>query len=440
MNPFHRRRLLQAAGLGAAGLSFSGWLPKLAYGAATPGRQRHACIVLWMAGGPSQLDTFDLKPGHENGGEFKEIATAAPGVRFSQHLPKLAQHAQRLAVVRSLSTKEGDHERGSYLMHTGRRPMGPVDYPAVGAGLAKELASPDDALPPYVCVGPTPMAGRSPLNPGFLGPRYSPLVVRGSGTPPGESGFASLAVNSIEPPNGVTAQQMERRLDLWRELQTGFLEQHAVGAARAHQTVYDNTLRMIRSDAAKAFDLEQEPAKLRESYGRGDFGQGCLLARRLVERGVPFVEVALNSASSAGGLGWDTHSDNFNAVAALSAELDAGWSALMADLADRGLLETTTILWMGEFGRTPKINGAAGRDHFPQAWSCVLAGGGIAGGQVYGRTSADGTHVEENPVNVDRVLATVATAVGVEPSVENNAASGRPIQLIEADPIDELLA
>lgn len=442
MHVIDRRRMLQSVGLGAAGVSFSGWLPQLAARAAGSPERRRACIVLWMSGGPSQTDTFDMKPDHENGGEFKEIATAAPGVRFSEHLPQLAQHADRLAVIRSLSTKEGDHERGAYLMHTGQRPMGPVDYPAVGAGLAKELASPDSALPPYVCVAPGQTFSSNPLSPGFLGPRYSPLVVRGSGSGAhahGE-GFASLAVNSIHPPAGVTPEQIEHRLEFWQQLQSGFLQNHPQAAARAQHTVYENALRMIQSDAAAAFDLDQEPKALREQYGRGEFGQGCLLARRLVERGVAFVEVALNSAAGTGTIGWDTHSDNFNAVAALSAELDAGWSTLMTDLAQRGLLETTTIMWIGEFGRTPQINGAAGRDHFPQAWSCVLGGGGIAGGQAYGRTSVDGTHIEENPVNIDRVLATVATAVGVNPYTENEATSGRPIKLVDADPIDELLA
>ena len=187
---------------------------------------------------------------------------------------------------------------------------------------------------------------------------------------------------------------------------------------------------MIHSEAAAAFDLSQEPAKVRESYGKGVFGQGCLLARRLVEHGVPFVEVSLSS-SSAGSFGWDTHANNFEAVKALSAELDAGWASLMTDLAERGLLESTTIVWMGEFGRTPQINGQAGRDHFPRAWSCVLGGGGIAGGQAYGRTSADGMDIEEDPVEVTDVLATLCSALGVPPETENMSNTGRPIKIVE---------
>jgi len=178
---------------------------------------------------------------------------------------------------------------------------------------------------------------------------------------------------------------------------------------------------------------------VREAYGKGMFGQGCLLARRLVERGVPFVEVSLNS-SSTGSFGWDTHSNNFETVKNLSSELDAGWATLMTELKQRGLLESTTIIWMGEFGRTPKINGGGGRDHFPQAWSCVLAGGGIAGGQVYGSTSADGMRVEEDKTSVGEVLATLCAALGVPPDTQNMSNTGRPIAIVDDSPIDRLLA
>ena len=203
--------------------------------------------------------------------------------------------------------------------------------------------------------------------------------------------------------------------------------------------MYDHSLEMIDSEASDVFDLSQESDTVREAYGKGQFGQGCLLARRLVERGVPFVEVALNSAST-GGLGWDTHSNNFETVKNLSGELDAGWATLMTELKQRGLLESTTIIWMGEFGRTPKINGSAGRDHFPQAWSCVLAGGGIAGGQIYGSTSADGMRVEEDKTSVGEVLATLCAALGVPPETENISDAGRPVKIVDDIPIDRLLS
>jgi hypothetical protein len=443
-NRIDRRRLLHALCCGACGVSVSGWLPALAQQVAADPRRRRHCILLWMAGGPSQTDTFDMKPGHENGGEFKEIATNVPGVRFSEHLPRLAQHADKLAIIRSLKTKEGDHERGAYLMRTGQRPMGDINYPSMAAAVAKELARADDSLPPYISVGPNRGPGQGGFGPGFLGPKFAPLMVAGGNMyapapAAGADGYAELKVDAIKPAPGVTASQTERRLELWQVLENGFLSSHASASPQAHQSVYDNALRMIHSEAATAFDLSQEPAKVRDAYGKGVFGQGCLLARRLVEQGVPFVEVSL-SASSAGSFGWDTHANNFEAVKALSAELDAGWASLMSDLADRGLLESTTIVWMGEFGRTPQINGQAGRDHFPRAWSCVLGGGGIAGGQAYGRTSPDGMDIEENEVDVTDVLATLCSALGVPPESENNANTGRPIKIVNGSPVDGLLA
>ncbi len=441
VDPLDRRRWMQSAGMGMLGVSMSGWLPAMAKKlAADPRRQRH-CILLWMGGGPSQTDTFDMKPGHENGGEFKEIATNVPGVRFSEHLPQLAQHADQLAIIRSLSTKEGDHSRGTHLMRTGQPPMGTVRYPAIGAALAKQLASPEIKLPPYVSVAPFQGISNEAFGPGFLGPKFAPLVVGATnmGGGPAAEGFAELKVDALAPPESITADQMKRRLDLWKTLEDRFLAQHPSATIRAHQAVYDNSLEMIQSDASEAFDLSQESDVVREAYGKGMFGQGCLLARRLVERGVPFVEVSLNSLSG-GGLGWDTHANNFETVKNLSGELDAGWATLMTELKQRGLLESTTILWMGEFGRTPKINGAAGRDHFPQAWSCVLAGGGIAGGQTYGRTSADGMHVEEDKTSVGEVLATLCTALGVPPETQNMSSAGRPIAIVDDYPIKKLLA
>lgn len=443
LNQIDRRRWMQSAGLGMMGLSMSGWLPAIAEQLAADPRRRRHCILLWMGGGPSQTDTFDMKPNHENGGEFKEIATNVPGVRFSEHMPQLAKQADQLAIIRSLSTKEGDHGRGTHLMRTGQPPMGAVRYPAIGAAIAKQLASPEVKLPPYVSVAPFRGLNNEAFGPGFLGPKFAPLVVGATsmGSPAANQGegFAELKVDALAPPEGVSTEQMNQRLALWKTLENRFLQQHPNATIRAHQSVYDNSLQMIESEASDAFDLSQEDDVVREAYGKGMFGQGCLLARRLVERGVPFVEVSLNNLSS-GGLGWDTHANNFETVKNLSGELDSGWATLMTELKDRGLLESTTIIWMGEFGRTPKINGAAGRDHFPQAWSCVLAGGGIAGGQVYGKTSEDGMHVEEDKTSVGEVLATLCTALGVPPDTQNMSNAGRPIPIVEDSPIRRLLA
>jgi hypothetical protein len=445
LNPlwhFDRREMFRHLGLGLMGSTCASWLPALAdQVAADPRRKRH-CILLWMSGGPTQTDTFDMKPGHNNGGEFKEIATRAPGLRFSEHLPKLAEHGERIAVIRSLTTKEGDHERGTHLVRTGQPPMGAVAYPSIACSLAKELgATAESALPNYVSVAPTQQISPAAFGPGFLGASYSPALVGGAGAAPGvlpgvvTPKYAALKLDDLELPSGVGEAQAMRRMKLWNAMERRFLDDHSAASFNAHNALYRKAADMMRPEVRAAFDLSQEPDPVREKYGPGMFGQGCLLARRLVERGVPFVEVSLGA-----GLGWDTHADNFNLVKKLSEELDAGWGTLMTELSERGLLDDTTIVWMGEFGRTPVINSMGGRDHFPNAWSCVLAGGGVQGGQAYGRTSDDGMKVEEKPVAIGDVLATLCEALGVPPDTENMAMGERPIKIAEGTPIAELLA
>ncbi len=429
-------------GLGLVGSSCASWVPALAAKLADDPRRSRHCILLWMSGGPSQTDTFDMKPGHANGGAFKEIATRAAGLRFSEHLPKLAEQANRLAVIRSLSTKEGDHARGTHLVRTGHPPMGGVAYPSICCSLAKELESSASVLPNYVSVAPSQAVNPAAFGPGFLGARYAPAIVAGAASQPATptqenapNTLADLRLENIEAPAGIGPLQQSRRLELWNALEQNFLAGHSVPAYAAHRGTYQKAVEMMRPEVRAAFDLAAESDEVRRRYGPGQFGQGCLLARRLVERGVPFVEVSLGD-----GLGWDTHTENFSRVKSLSAELDAGWATLMAELDERGLLESTTILWMGEFGRTPAINNMGGRDHFPNAWSCVLGGGGIQGGQAYGRTSADGTQVEENMVGIGDVLATLCAALGVPPDSENITPADRPIKLAEGTPIRAILA
>src|SRR5262245_12956375 len=441
MSRSSRRRWLQAVSLGLVGASSSGWFPLLANElAADPQRRRH-CILLWMTGGPSQTDTFDMKPGHANGGEFKEVATKAPGLKFSEHLPKLAQIADRLAVVRSLSTKEGDHGRGTDVVRTGQKPQGPVQYPAIGSSLSKALGRADDAVPHYVSISPYRAFNQAAFSPGFLGPRYAALTVGATdGVQQAQAaagGYAQLQVDDLTP--GVEQSQFTGRVDLWRALESRFVANHRGPSPAAHQTVYERALKLMNSSAAKAFDLSEEPAAVRDAYGRGRFGQGCLMARRLIESGVSFVEVTLGNVGD-NMFGWDTHQNNFPAVKALSAELDAGWGTLMKELDERGLLDSTTILWIGEFGRTPTINMQAGRDHFPAAWSCVFAGGGIKGGQAYGKTSESGEEVAEGKVDVPDILATLCAAVGVDPEEKNVSEQGRPIKIADGKPIRDILA
>ncbi|MCA9221654.1 MAG: DUF1501 domain-containing protein [Planctomycetales bacterium] len=427
--------MLRAGWLASLGVSSSGWLPLLANEASQPERRRQ-CILLWMAGGPSQTDTFDMKPGHANGGEFKEIATRVPGLRISEHLPMVALHADQLAVVRSVSTREGDHQRGTYAMRTGHRPGGPIRFPCIGATLAKELHVVDHALPDYFTIDPVVQLSPEAFSPGFLGPNFAPATVGGNNeAPPAPGQFAELRVDNLTLPPSVSVSQAQSRVELWQHLQRGFLREHETFGPVAQDTVYRRALKIMSSRDTEAFDLGQEPDAVRQAYGPTRFGQGCLLARRLIERGVPIVEVTLGT-----GLGWDTHQDNFRRVRELSNELDLGWGTLMSELKERGLLETTTILWMGEFGRTPNINSQAGRDHFPNAWTCVFAGGGIRGGQYYGRTSDDGMEVAADKVSEADVLATLCQALGIDPNRENVSPEGRPIRLAEGAVIDKILA
>ncbi|MCA8986728.1 MAG: DUF1501 domain-containing protein, partial [Planctomycetaceae bacterium] len=319
-NSFSRRRMMSTLAAGLGGCSVSGWFPAFAREAAAhPERKRH-CILLWMSGGPAQTDTFDMKPDHANGGEFKEIQTSTPGLRFSEHLPRLAKQGEHLAVLRGLSTKEGDHGRGTYLMRTGYRPMGPLAYPSLGASVANQVGATDLTLPSNVSIGSFRAFNQDAFGPGFLGPRFSPLFVGASDVPGnnamGQGGFAELKVQSLDRPDRITEARMEKRLKIWSDLQSQFLKTRTSGAPKSHNTVYESALTLMKSEDATVFDLSQESEAVRERYGRSVFGQGCLLARRLVERGVPFVEVSLGTNS--GGVGWDTHADNFNAVRNLS--------------------------------------------------------------------------------------------------------------------------
>jgi hypothetical protein len=437
MNPIlSRRDWLRLTSLGFAGVCASGWLEDLADAAAAfPARKKMSCILLWMAGGPTQMDTFDLKPGHANGGPVKEIATSVPGIKISEDLPKLAKQMKRLAIIRSMSTREADHGRATYLMRTGRVPGGPIQYPTLGSLVSKELERPNSALPGFVSIAPQ----RFPVTafgPGFLGPRYAPLVVGENGGRGGsnEAIARALRVEDLDLPGNVNTARADARLGLLDDLNKEFLAERSAAPALSHRTAYQRAVAMMRSTAIKAFDLHEEPAKLRDSYGRNLFGQGCLLARRLIEKGVPFVEITLP--------GWDTHANNFNAVRQRCGVLDPAWSTLMDDLADKGLLDSTLIVWMGEFGRTPRINGNNGRDHWAASWSTVLAGGGIKGGQVHGKTSPDGMKVAEHPVSVQDFLATVGTALGLDITKQNPSNVGRPIRFVDpgSRPIKEVLA
>ncbi len=426
-----RRSWLAATSGSLLGGGLAGWLNRLAAAAGPQTRPTRSCVLLWMNGGPSQTDTFDLKPGHAHGGPFKSIATRTPGISISEHLPGLAQWSDRLAVIRSMSTREGDHTRARDNLRTGYLPQGPIEFPVLGSLVSKECNRPPSDLPNYVSILSQGLFGAGTGPAGFLGPDYAPLLVGHESD--GMDGGGQLSVENLSLPEGVSSPQARARLALLHRAEEGFLNRRRGSAVSEHLNAYAKASRLMSPAAAKAFELADEPAKVQDQYGRSQFGQGCLMARRLIEKNVPFVEVSLG--------GWDTHDDNFSRVQSLSGVLDKAWSALLQDLKDRGRLETTLIVWMGEFGRTPVINPRQGRDHYPKAWSVVLGGGGIRGGQVVGRTSADAMTVGDRPVSAPDLLATICLAMGLDPRKQNMSNVGRPIRLVDptAKPIREIV-
>ena len=446
-NSLSRRDWFRLSTAGVVGYSMSGWLGQLAEAVGNDPRRRKSCILLWMNGGPSQIDTFDPKPGHVNGGQFRAIPTSVPGIRIGEHLPRVAASMDHLAIVRAMSTREADHGRATYQMRTGYLPSGPVQYPALGALVSKELGDPDAALPNFVSISPYAFFAPAAYGPGFLGPRYAPLVLGGDPQlvpiPGQQSNYEnSLRVPDLAPPYGVSDQRATARTRLLDEVDQDFLESRPALPAQSHRAAYQRAVTLMRSTATRAFDLDGESPRLRDRYGRNVFGQGCLLARRLVEHGVPFVEVSLGQAENLT-LGWDTHINNFDGVRRLCDILDPAWATLMDDLQTRGLLDSTLIVWMGEFGRTPTINGQGGRDHWANAWSTVLAGGGIRGGQVFGQTSEDGTRVSsDRPISTGDFIGTIARALGIDGDRQNISNVNRPIRIVEPNstPIQEVLA
>jgi hypothetical protein len=400
-----RRGFLRRLGAGVAGLAGLSWLDRLTLHADELRKARKACILLWMAGGPSQFETFDPKPGAETQGSTRAIPTAVPGLLIAEHWQKTAPVTKELAVIRSMTSKEGNHGRATYLLHTGYAPSGGVVHPGFGSIVANELGQADFDLPQFVSI-----QGES-IGPSFLGVQYAPFIVNDPNRPP----------DNLASP--VSGDRLKRRLGLLKELEDPFARSGAADQVRDHETLYGQTAHMILSPRVKAFDLAAEPDKVRAEYGRTAFGQGCLMARRLVEAGVTFVEVQST--------GWDTHGNELSSLKKLIPPVDQGFAALVADLKQRGLLENTLVIWMGEFGRTPRINLTAGRDHFPKAFNLALAGCGVQGGRVIGATDKLGTEVMDRPVLVADLFCTFCQALGIDPRHENQSNVGRPIKIVE---------
>ncbi len=406
---FGRRDLLRIGSLGALGIT----LPELLR--AGP-KKDISCILVWQSGGCGHQDTFDMKPeaAVEYRGEFKPIPTNVAGIQICEHLPVTARQADKFTILRSMRSRENNHERAINYLLTGYLPLATLEFPSMGSVVSKELGS-SQGMPPYVAVPNTfPSYGA-----GFLGGEHNPFIS-------GDANVNGYQVRDLALPADVDWRRVGNRRWLLEKMDAKFRAIEATPEFAAldqfHQRAYD----LLSSPAAKkAFDIESEPAALRERYGRTPVGQGCLLARRLVEGGVRFVTVAK------GWLNYDTHGDNFNTMKkVLLPEFDRGFGTLLEDLHQRGLLDTTLVIAMGEFGRTPKINADAGRDHHNKAWSIALAGAGIAGGRVLGATDKTATEVTDLPVGPEDLLQTVYTILGVDPAREYHTSIGRPVRAV----------
>jgi Protein of unknown function (DUF1501) len=413
-----RRTFMRDAAL-ISGLGLLGWKDALTLHAGELRKRGMACILLFMRGGPSQLETFDPKPGTSNGGPTKAISTSVSGIQLAEGWSNLAKEMKDVAIIRSMTNREGEHVRASYQLHTGYAPTGSVKFPTLGSIVASEIAPSDFDLPHFVSIGNR----LDTIGSGFLGMNVAPFLVADPSKVP----------NNVSLPGGVTSNRFTRRLGLLQQLEEEFAEGGGGVRVQDHRALYGSASQMVLSPRLKAFDVGQEKDSVRDRYGRSPFGQGCLLARRLIETGVTFVEVAAN--------GWDTHDDNFNRVKKLSDTVDPGFAALVGDLKERGMLDKTLVIWMGEFGRTPKINPRTGRDHFPKAFNVALAGAGVRGGQVIGATSPDGMTVTNRPVSVPDLFCSFYRALKIDPRKENMSTLGRPIKIVDGGkPVTELFA
>jgi hypothetical protein len=428
----NRRDLLRAGVIGSLGLTLDDFLRLRAAAADDPGSPRaRACILVWQAGGPSHLDTFDPKPDApaDVRGEFKPIATGISGVFLSEVYPKLAATLRHAALVRSVTSPEVDHDRAAHHLLTGYRPSPALVYPSYGSVAARLREGHGGTLPPYVAVPEAPLFSSS----GYLTPAYDPFAV---GSDPNSPNFR---VRDLTPPDRLTLDRLNRRRRMVGQLDEFAKDVPPTPLTASRDRFAAQAYDLLTSNAAQAaFQIGTESPALREAYGRSPVGHACLLARRLVEAGVAFVTV---NDRGMGQLGWDTHAQNFNAIKAnLAPPIDQAVAALVEDLRARGLLETTLVVMMGEFGRTPKINGNAGRDHHGRASSVLLAGGGLASGVVVGRTDSTGDSPADRPVTPSDLAATIYHALGIDPTRQFESPDGQPIRLVDTgQPIAELV-
>jgi uncharacterized protein (DUF1501 family) len=413
-----RRGFLKAIGGAAlaAGAVSVGWRELLLAQAQELRRRGKSMILLWMDGGPSQFETFNPKPGSENQGPAQAIATNVPGVYFADFWPRTAQVMDKIALIRSMQTREAEHDRAINLVRTGYPITPAIRYPTFGSVVAMKRESASFELPAFVRIGKPRIATRD-VDHGVLGVRYASFNIDTPGELPPD----------VRPRQ--SAEVLQRRLRLTGEFDQEFAANGGAHAVAEKSTVYERTERFMLSPRLNVFDLSREADKLRDAYGRTSFGQGCLLARRLVEQGVSFVEVI--STGGRNDAGWDTHNQGFRDTPNLCAEVDPAYSTLLRDLSDRGMLDNTLVVWMGEFGRTPRLKADGGRDHYANGWITALSGGGVRMGQVIGATDANGVAVSERPVNVQDLFKTFCRVLGLNPHEEYITGDDRPVKLVE---------
>ena len=417
-----RRTFVRLGSLAVFGLSLPQYLQaraKLSYldgPSINPKAKR--CILLWMQGGPSHIDTFDPKPDApvEIRGEFGTVPTSLPGVRFADPLPLLAARAEQLAIIRGHDPKNGSHGVADHLMMSGRPFNASLPFPCFGSVVAKERGYRQGMLP-FVQLGKSIDRRFNGGIAGFLGDQFNPFEV------PDDPSAANFKVRDLALSTNAERLRLERRYSMLADLENYQRSIESSEVVKARDEFYEKAHGIITGPAAKkAFDISSEPEKVRDRYGRNSLGQGCLLARRLVEAGVQFVTVTDG--------GWDTHTDNFKSLKSrLLPRVDRGFSALLDDLGVRGMLEETLVVWFGDFGRTPKVNPTAGRDHWSTAGVALMAGGGLKVGQVVGQTNALAEYVTDNPVSPQDIAATIYTVMGVNLHSWYKTQDGRPIEL-----------
>ena len=415
-----RRELLRVGSLATLGLSLPGFLERRARAGAQP-RKDVSCILLWLQGGISHIDSFDPKPEapQEVRGEFGTIATNVPGISVCDPLPKLAQHQDKYSILRSWNPKNGSHGVADAYMLTGHPFNQALTYPAYGAVIARELGD-RKSMPPYVQLGNAIDKKFGGGAAGFLGDQYNPFIL------PGDASASNFTVRDVVLPGGVDRSRFQSRMKVLHAVDTWQRRVEAAAGAgplQATGTFYEKAYNLVTAPMAKkAFDIHSEDPRLRDRYGRNSLGQGCLLARRLIEGGVRFVTVTDG--------GWDTHQDNFKSMKTrLLPRLDAAVSGLVQDLSDRGMLDQTLVVVLSDFGRTPKVNPSAGRDHWSTAGVALLAGGGLRAGIAVGQTDALAEQPTEAPYYTEDVAATVYHCLGIPLDTVHQTPDGRPVQV-----------